>query len=99
MVQSRELSMWFRSVVAKNVVVRIVGVMTVAAAALVTVILTKESFVVAQSPQIAAALKVRLPDESSGIEGIARSLISAFDQADIIALGEAHGRRLDSDLR
>src|SRR5688500_20174367 len=25
--------------------------------------------------------------------------MSAFDQADIVALGEAHGRRLDSDLR
>jgi Haem-binding uptake, Tiki superfamily, ChaN len=42
---------------------------------------------------------VRLPDESAGIDGIARTLISAFDQADIVALGEAHGRRLDSDLR
>jgi uncharacterized iron-regulated protein len=44
--------------------------------------------------------KVRLPDESTGIDGIARTLISAFDQADIVALGEWHGRiRLDSDLR
>jgi hypothetical protein len=42
---------------------------------------------------------VRLPDESAGIEGIARTLIAAFDQFDIVALGEAHGRQLDSDLR
>ena len=42
---------------------------------------------------------MRLPDESAGIDGIARTLISVFDQADIVALGEAHGRRLDSDLR
>ena len=43
--------------------------------------------------------KVRLPDESTGIDGIARTLVSVFDQADIVALGEAHQRRLDSDLR
>jgi hypothetical protein len=43
--------------------------------------------------------KVRLPDEAAGIDGIARTLISAFDQVDIVALGEAHGRKLDSDLR
>ena len=44
--------------------------------------------------------KVRLPDESAGIDGIVRTLISAFDQADIVALGEAHGRfKLESDLQ
>lgn len=44
--------------------------------------------------------KVRLPDEAAGVNGIARTLISAFDQIDIVALGEAHGRfRLDSELR
>jgi Haem-binding uptake, Tiki superfamily, ChaN len=43
--------------------------------------------------------KVRLPDEAAGLDGIARTLISAFDQADIVGLGEAHMRRLDSDLR
>jgi len=44
--------------------------------------------------------KVRLPDEVAGLDGIVRTLISAFDQADIVALGEWHGRiRLDSDLR
>jgi len=42
----------------------------------------------------------RLPEESAGIDGIAQTLISMFDQADIVALGEAHGRyRLDSELR
>jgi hypothetical protein len=40
-----------------------------------------------------------MPDESRGVDGIARTLISAFDQFDIVALGEAHGQRLDSDLR
>jgi hypothetical protein len=57
-----------------------------------------ESFVHAQSPKPAAP-PVRLPNESAGIEGIARTLIAAFDQVDIVALGEAHERKLDSDLR
>jgi hypothetical protein len=43
--------------------------------------------------------KVRVADEVAGLDGIARALISAFDQVDIVALGEAHGRKLDSDLR
>jgi hypothetical protein len=42
---------------------------------------------------------MQLPDESAGINGIAQTLVSAFDQADIVALGEAHQRKLDSDLR
>jgi len=42
---------------------------------------------------------LRLPDESTGIDGIARTLISVFDQVDIIALGETHQWRLDTDLR
>jgi hypothetical protein len=65
-----------------NMIVRMIGVMLVAGAALVSV-----------------GAQVRLPDESAGIDAIARTLMSAFDQADIVALGEAHGRRLDSDLR
>src|SRR5215467_10970912 len=94
-----EPSMPFRSVAAKNLVLRMVVVMTIAGAALVTVSVANESFIRAQSPQIAAPTKVRLPDESTGIDGIARTLISAFDQFDIVALGEAHRRKLDSDLR
>src|SRR2546430_9217087 len=50
-------------------------------------------------PAMAQAPKLRLPDEAAGLDGIVRTLISAFDEADIVALGEAHGRRLDSDLR
>jgi heme-binding uptake protein ChaN (Tiki superfamily) len=60
---------------------------------------TNASFIRAQPPQVVAPSKARLPDESTGIDGIARSLVSAFDQADIVALGEVHGRGLDSDLR
>lgn len=58
-----------------------------------------ESLVRARSSQAVAPAKVRLPDESAGIDGIAQTLISAFDQVDIVALGEAHQRKLDSDLR
>ena len=91
--------MSFRSVVAKNVVLRMVGVMTVTGAALVSVSLTNESFIRAQSPRSAAPPNFRLPDESTGIDGIARTLVSAFDQVDIVALGETHVWRLDTDLR
>src|SRR5690349_10178323 len=49
--------------------------------------------------QATAQGNLGLPDESTGIDGVARTLISAFDQVDIVALGEAHGRKLDSDLR
>ena len=42
---------------------------------------------------------LRLPDEAAGFDGVAGALVSAFDQADIVALGEAHGRAQDSDLR
>jgi hypothetical protein len=91
-----------RSIAAKNVILRMTGVMTVAGAILVGGV-TNESFAHAQSPKTAAQPtappRVRLPDESAGIDGIARTLIAAFDQVDIVALGEAHGRKLDSDLR
>src|ERR1044071_3558755 len=95
---SKERCMLFRSVAAKNAFLRTAVVMTVAAAALV-VSLTNESLIHAQSPQIAARPNWRLPDEAAGLDGIVRTLISVFDQADIVALGEAHMRRADSDLR
>ena len=95
--------MSLRSVAARTVILRMVGVITVAGAALVTVGVINESFVHAQSPKAAATPaappQVRLPDESSGIDRIARTLIAAFDQVDIVALGDVHGRKLDSDLR
>lgn len=91
--------MSFRSLAAKHAALRLVGLMTVATTALVTVSLMKESVVRAQSSEIAAPPKARLADESTGIEGIAQTLVSVFDQVDILALGEAHGRKLDSELR
>src|SRR5437773_12466943 len=49
-------------------------------------------------PVMAQAPKLRLPAESAGVDGIVRTVISAFDQADIVAIGEAHGRKLYYDL-
>ena len=68
------------SVGAKNVVVRMATVMTVAGAALVSVSLTREPIVRAQSAQRAAPPKVRLPDEAAGIDGVVGALISVYDQ-------------------
>lgn len=91
--------MSFRSVSAKNAPVRILGLISVASAVLIVASATKESFAHAQSPQLATPSKVRLPDESTGIEGIVETLISVFDQVDIVALGETHQWRVDTDLR
>jgi hypothetical protein len=91
--------MSFRSIITKNVMLRMAGVMTVVGATFFTFCLTNESFIRAQPPQIAAPSNLHLPNESIGIDGIARTLISVFDQADVVALGEAHQRELDSDLR
>jgi len=73
--------------------------MGLAGAALVLLSLINESVIRAQSPQSAAPLNFRLPDETAGIDAIARTLISVFDQADIVALGETHKWRMDTDLR
>jgi uncharacterized iron-regulated protein len=75
------------------------GVMTLMGAALVSVSLANESLNRAQSPQSAAPTNWRLPDESAGIDGIAQTLVSAFDHFDIVLLGEIHWQKLDSDLR
>jgi uncharacterized iron-regulated protein len=57
------------------------------------------SVLYAQSPQVAAPPNVHLPTEAAGLDAIARALMAAFDQVDVVALGEVHGRRADSDLR
>src|SRR5262245_53410233 len=94
----QEVSMSSKLVAVKKAVLRKVG-MTVAAAALVSVSVPSEPVIRAQSAQRAAPPKVRLPDEAAGINGIVGALISAYDQFDIVALGEYHDRRVDSDLR
>lgn len=40
-----------------------------------------------------------LPDESAGIDAIARTLIGTFDHVDIVALGEVHEGKVDAELR
>jgi uncharacterized iron-regulated protein len=40
-----------------------------------------------------------LPDETAGFDRIAQTLVSAFDHVDIVALGENHWNKMDSDLR
>jgi hypothetical protein len=40
-----------------------------------------------------------LPAESVGWDDVLAGLLSTFDKADVLALGEAHGRQVDSDLR
>ena len=47
----------------------------------------------------AQTTQVRLAEEPAGIDGVVRALIAAFDHVDILALGEAHGKQLDSDLQ
>ncbi len=91
--------MLFKSVTAKSAVQRTVGVITVVAAALVLVSGSSQPGIRAQSAQRVVPAKVTLPDEATGISGIVGALISVYDQFDVVALGEAHGRRLDSDLR
>jgi hypothetical protein len=44
-------------------------------------------------------VELHLPKESAGIDCIASTLISVFDHADILALGESHGHfKMDLDL-
>ena len=47
----------------------------------------------------AQATSVRLPAETAGLDQVARTLVAAFDQVDVVALGEDHGQQRDSDLR
>ena len=61
------------------------------------VLLLTAAMTVAPAP--AQQPKLRLPDESAGVDAIARTLITAFDQVDIVLLGEVHSQQLDSDLR
>ena len=61
--------MSFRSVAAKNVILRMVGVMTVAGAALVTVGVTNESLVHAQSPKMRPSLRRRQSAPARRIRG------------------------------
>ena len=78
----------FRSAANENVVLRTVGVM-----ALLAVSLTNTSVIRAQSPRIAGPPTLPLTEEPAGIDGIAQILVAAFDQFDVVALGEAEELR------
>jgi hypothetical protein len=75
-----------------------VRVMTIVAI-FVAIQVNNGSVVRAQTSRNTTQPTVRLPDESAGIDAIVRSLLAAFDQVDIVALGETHLRKEDSDLR
>jgi hypothetical protein len=45
------------------------------------------------------ALLAQLPSETAGWDNVVPSLLSVFDRADVLALGEAHGRKVDAELR
>ena len=71
--------------------------MAVAGVALVAVDLTNQSFIRARRPKCAAELA---PARRNHVVDAMPDLISAFDQVDVVALGEEHGLfRLDSELR
>lgn len=42
---------------------------------------------------------VTLPAESEGWDAVLNGLVAVFDDADVLMLGEAHGRKVDSELR
>jgi uncharacterized iron-regulated protein len=49
--------------------------------------------------QSSARPDVRLSPETAGWDDIVAALLSVFDRADVLALGEAHGRKADAELR
>jgi hypothetical protein len=49
--------------------------------------------------QSVARSDVRVPSETAGWDNVVAALLSVFDQADVLALGEAHGRKVDAELR
>jgi hypothetical protein len=71
----------------------------VALSSVATLFVHPVSLLRAQSSGTAARPIMHLPEESAGIDAIVRTLIAAFDRVDIVALGEAHERAIDSDLR
>jgi hypothetical protein len=92
--QQVENLMRFISLAARRSIIRGIALTSIATASVHPVSLLR-----AQSSKVAARPNVHLPDEATGVDAIVRTLITAFDQVDIVALGEAHERRVDSDLR
>lgn len=68
--------------------------------AVVTAGFTNSIALTVQSAPSTAQSKVHLPVESAGLDAIVHALIDEYDRADVIALGEWHGRiPFDSTLR
>lgn len=86
--------MRWMSVGAERSIIRGITLSSIAA-----ILVSLVSLLRAQSPTVVPRPNVRLPDEAAGLDAVVRALIGAFDQADIVALGEAHERQVDSDLR
>jgi hypothetical protein len=92
--------MAFKSVHTKSKLLKMTGLAIIAVVGVVAVRAATDSSLSAQSPKRWVEPKVSIPDESVGINEVVRTLISAFDRADVVALGEAHGRfRQEGDLR
>lgn len=86
--------MRWMSVGAERSIIRGITLSSIAA-----ILVSLVSLLRAQSPTVVPRPNVRLPDETAGLDAVARALIGAFDQADIVALAEAHEGQMDSDLR
>jgi hypothetical protein len=52
-----------------------------------------------QGPPDGGQLNLQLPAESAGWDRAVTAVLAAFDAVDVVALGEAHGRKADSDFR
>src|SRR5262245_24243265 len=86
--------MRWMSVAAERSIIRGITLGSIAAMLVIPVSLLR-----AQSPAVVPRPNVRLPDEAAGVDAVVRGLIGVFDQADIVALGEAHMRKVDPDVR
>jgi hypothetical protein len=78
---------------------RIAFIRGVTVSALTTACALHVAVLCAQAPAVAPRLQVALPEEAAGVDAIIRALIGAYDRVDIVALGEAHERKIDSDIR
>ena len=77
---------------------------TKTAAAIVAILLLAVVVVVARTAASRQSgtpngTSVGLSPEKAGWDAVLAGLLSALDSADVLALGEAHGRKVDSDLR
>ena len=78
---------------------RFTGVVTIAGVVLGAAGMATLSAVQARGSQ-SAPTTVYVPREAVGLDAIAGALIAAYDHADVVTLGEWHGRiSLDADLR